>query len=370
MDYFNCNEEVIFDLRCFEIIIGNILSFLPYDELVAIDLYLQRMYSKYTEMRIEQIKQQCLLWRYTLIHLRNARNVTLVLHEESTIEPATICPVIHNYVNFGNITALNLNIHFNFSNFHCPLAMYDYDFTYLTNLKHLYIANALLEFINVNPRTLVSLRLNEVYVERNVTSFRNAFNRLLENAINLRYLNIDQFPEDFKTRAMNLEYITLAPNNMDLHSLAEFLYAHRFSLQIIRLQQYRIRLVKFLRFLRLHSRFVFPDVHTLIFHFDDLSRLRRELGINKLPLCKMVFPNLKSLVFAISSAEQLQNYISFCTYPGIKDITLRPDSSMSMTNSAPFINTEDFYAQLNALNEHYRGQHSFSFAPRDITSTY
>lgn len=368
MDYFNFYENSVFDLNSCDHIIGIILSFLTYDELVTMDLDLQSLYRHYTKTRVNQIRSQCLLWRHATILMKKTRNLTISLYEDSPIAPEKLCTVIQANIKFDNITALNLNISYRFNDFNCPLAMYGYDFTYLTKLRHLSITNALLEFIQVKPQTLNSLILNNIYLERNTTSFRDAFNNLMRNAINLRYLHLDKFPENFITKAIHLEYIAILPTAMDVHALAEFLFAHRFSLKIIRLNVYGLKLINLLRFFKYDQKYVFPNVHNLIFHFNDLFYMPISEGIFKLPICKKVFPNLNSITFAINNDEQLQTCISFCIYRNLKDIILRP--TIGYDHKLPHIDTEVFTQKLQEFNNYFMGTHTLSFIQRDIAITH
>lgn len=350
------------DLSRMPQVLRRIFSFWTYNELLELDLTMQRAFKNSKTINNENHPA----WVEINYHLTKTRNITLNLDEASPMEPARVYPMINRNVTFNNITTLHLNIVFNFDFWVCPIATFRYDFTHFAHLRHLSISNALLECIQVRPENLVSLRLLNIFVGRNTTSYPNAFNEILSNAINLEYLNLDDFPEHFHIGSDILHSLAISRTVAHKRSIAAMLSAHALSLRNIRLQLFGRKLTSFLSYLNANN-ISCPGVTNLTLHLSDIEQLLED-NVFRIPFINVVFPQLTSLTFAITDTQQLKKCINFCLFRGIYQVILKPDPGYSA--SIPLIYTAELERYIAHLNIQYSGFHKFTYINQNVTDTF
>lgn len=192
------------DLSYFPHILIKIITFLSFDELMILDRTYRFRYQKFVLRGLN-----CPVWNAIKNAMRYTANLTVNLDTESPMETTQMCRFIRLKINPLRINTLNLNLCYDFRDWNCPLATHIYNFTQLSNLKHLILTSK-----------LETIKLQNLYHKTNATSYQNAFINLLGNVPKLRVLQLDEFPDAFDFKISDvLHSVSFSDTHMNPHQL-------------------------------------------------------------------------------------------------------------------------------------------------------
>lgn len=321
-------------------IIDKIFSFLNFTELLT----LHRQYlARYRLHR--DLGEQCSEWQSIRYFLKNSKSLSFALHEESLYEPEQLYTEINNLIDPTLILTLDISASYDFRQYGCRLAGYNYNFSTFCNLKRLTVREMPFENVILNYSSLIYVRLINIYTEFH-TSFQRAFEMLCTESKFLRHLEVSEVPHlstDFQLPS--LLHLTIASDYLHLDTIRNFLVRCRTTLQSLTLDTSGSSMCSLLDSFVVNN-VTFPHLRILSFNLAKFFSLDLNMRSCQIHFSQFNFPRISHLCLGVDGRLDIAKYIDNVMHTHL-GIMFKPTSDFFKRDE---LNGQIFQAKLRELS--------------------